>query len=96
MKRSDYYFTRSITTGYVYGIYQKIDGQLVKEGDVTTSTMIRSNKTMESVITEYFKSLGEIFRGCKKICMRIGSYKYIRIRNQDRRRFPKSSRKIEE
>ena len=29
MKRSDYYFTRSITTGYVYGIYQKIDGQLV-------------------------------------------------------------------
>lgn len=67
MKRSDYYFTRSITTGYVYGIYQKIDGQLVKEGDVTTSTMIRSNKTMESVITEYFKSLGEILEDVKNM-----------------------------
>lgn len=70
MKRSDYYFTRSITTGYVYGIYQKIDGQLVKEGDVTTSTMIRSNKTMESVITEYFKSIGEILEDVKKyVCV---------------------------
>lgn len=67
MKRSDYYFTRSITTGYVYGIYQKIDGQLVKEGDVTTSTMIRSNKTMESVITEYFKSLGEVLEDVKNM-----------------------------
>lgn len=96
MKRSDYYFTRSITTGYVYGIYEKVDGQLVKAGDVTTDSMIRSNKTMESVITEYFKSFGEILEDVKKICMRIGSYKYIRIRNQDRRRFLKSSRKIEE
>ena len=70
MKRSDYYYTRSITTGYVYGIYEKVDGQLVKAGDVTTDSMIRSNKTMESVITEYFKSFGKILEDVKKyVCV---------------------------
>lgn len=70
MKRSDYYFTRSITTGYVYGIYEKTNGQLEKVGDVTTSSMIRSNKTMESVITEYFTSIGEILDDVKNyVCV---------------------------
>ena len=59
MKRSEYYFTRSVTTGYVYGIYEKANGQLIKVDDVTTSTMIRSNKAMEQVITDYFAAMGQ-------------------------------------